>query len=72
LKQRKGTLTTSPGPTLTVALSRELSVMSDTAARSSAMRRGSALGEPGCGEYRRVRGEEYVAKVLRACDPMDI
>jgi len=28
--------------------------------------------EPGCGEYLRVRCEEYVAKVLRACYPMDI
>ena len=28
--------------------------------------------EPGCGEYLRARCEEYVAKVLRACYPMDI
>jgi predicted ATPase with chaperone activity len=28
--------------------------------------------EPGCGEYLRVRCEEYVSKVLRACYPMDI
>ncbi|HTP35305.1 MAG TPA: hypothetical protein VMJ75_24180 [Candidatus Acidoferrales bacterium] len=28
--------------------------------------------EPGCGEYLRIRCEEYVAKVLRACYPMDI
>jgi predicted ATPase with chaperone activity len=28
--------------------------------------------EPGCGEHLRIRCEEYVAKVLRACYPMDI
>jgi hypothetical protein len=28
--------------------------------------------EPGCGEYLRMRCEEYVSKVLRACYPMDI
>ena len=28
--------------------------------------------EPGCAEYLRERCEEYVAKVLRACYPMDI
>jgi predicted ATPase with chaperone activity len=28
--------------------------------------------EPGCAEYLRVRCEEYVSKVLRACYPMDI
>jgi predicted ATPase with chaperone activity len=28
--------------------------------------------EPGCAEYLRVRCEEYAAKVLRACYPMDI
>jgi hypothetical protein len=28
--------------------------------------------EPGCAEYLRMRCEEYVSKVLRACYPMDI
>jgi predicted ATPase with chaperone activity len=28
--------------------------------------------EPGCGEYLRIRCEEYISKVLRACYPMDI
>src|SRR6516225_9427642 len=28
--------------------------------------------EPGCGEHLRIKCEEYVAKVLRACYPMDI
>jgi hypothetical protein len=28
--------------------------------------------EPGCGEYLRERCEEYVARVLRACYPMDV
>jgi hypothetical protein len=28
--------------------------------------------EPGCGEHLRMRCEEYVSKVLRACYPRDI
>jgi hypothetical protein len=28
--------------------------------------------EPGCGEYLRERCEQYVARVLRACYPMDV